>query len=81
MSRDLNSHTSFPLSRVNVSSAAMGPVPKEVIGSPAEVGGLEPNTHYIISLSVKFEGGGLGPPVLVMTTTPEDGKAGGRGRV
>ena len=57
-----------------MSSAASGPKPKEVTGSPVEVGKLEPNTNYNISLTVKFEGGGFGPPVLLMTTTPEDGK-------
>ncbi|CAI8013798.1 Receptor-type tyrosine-protein phosphatase delta [Geodia barretti] len=64
--------TSYASTWVNVSSAASGPKPKEVTGSPVEVGELEPNTHYNISLTVKFEGGGFGPPVLLMTTTPED---------
>lgn len=57
-----------------MSSEASGEVPKEVTGSPAEVNGLQPNTHYNISLNIKFEGGGQGPPVLLQTTTPEDGK-------
>jgi hypothetical protein len=64
--------TSYASTWVNVSSAASGPKPKEVTGSPVEVGKLEPNTNYNISLTVKFEGGGFGPPVLLMTTTPED---------
>ena len=63
-----------------MSSVASGPKPKEVTGSPVEVGELEPNTHYNISLTVKFEGGGFGPPVLLMTTTPEDGKEEREGR-
>ena len=39
-----------------------------------EIDGLKPNTPYTVSLTVRFEGG-FGPPLLLTTTTPEDGES------
>ena len=39
-----------------------------------DVDGLKPNTPYTVNLTVRFEGG-FGPPLLLATTTPEDGES------
>ena len=67
---------SLSLSSITVTSAVTPPRTVEGVGGVAgvEVVALMPNTLYLVTLMLRFEGGGLGPPVEQQTTTLEDGE-------